>query len=283
MLAGTAEEVRRNVPSDEITKAFDTLGLKENEIHTKKSIGTQYRRLAKTLHPDKGGTHEQFLALSEAYLIVLGWVETNNVENLVQNKKQTATVTVTLSVAEALAKLYKTISDVHDKLNAYGTSDNIPLNQLLDILQKIQKSLRDNILDKTPVEATFDLQRAATNLDICINNVHSGPTPAFAAVVAGAFATIALGILALMIALSPPAGIVLGTAVLSGLIATPPVGGLLFGTFCFFAAKSAHKNRSEQQQEMRKIVTAIYALARSITIDGEIEEIDGESKLLLTT
>ena len=109
----------------------------------------------------------------------------------------------------------------------------------------------------------------ANVLNLRINNIYSGPTPAFAAIVASAFLTITLGILVLMIALSPPAGVVLGTAVLSGLIATPPVSGLLFGTLCFFAAKSADKNRSEQQQEMRKIVTAINELADSIEQNPE--------------
>ncbi|NCX96792.1 MAG: hypothetical protein EBX41_10410, partial [Chitinophagia bacterium] len=168
-------------------------------------------------------------------------------------------VNVSLSVAEALAKLYTTISTVGDKLDTY--SETIALKELRNIFSDIQYSLRKDILDNPPEVVLDILRRNANDLNSRINNIYSGPTPVFAGVVAGAFATIALGILVLMIALSPPAGVVLGTAALSGLIATPLVGGLLFGAFCFFTATSADKNRSDQQQEMRKIVTAINTLA----------------------
>ena len=253
-----------------VTDALKILELQRDNKYIKRDIDVAYRKLAKKLHPDKGGTHEQFLALSEAYQIVLGWVEhPTPLGSVKTNKADGAKVNVSLSVAEALATLYTTISTVGDKLDTYGTSENIALRELRNIFGDIQYSLRKDILDNSP-EVTLEILRSnANNLNSRINNIHSGPTPAFAAIVAGTFVTIALGILVLMVALSPPAGVVLGTAVLSGLIATPPVGGLLFGTFCFFAATSAHKNRSEQQQEMRTIVTAINALADSIQQNQE--------------
>jgi DnaJ-class molecular chaperone len=34
---------------------------------TKRGLTRLYRRMAKKLHPDKGGEHEKFIQLSEAY------------------------------------------------------------------------------------------------------------------------------------------------------------------------------------------------------------------------
>lgn len=247
-----------------VTDALKILGLQSENKYTKRDIDVVYRKLAKKLHPDRGGTHDGFLALSEAYQIVLLMVEHPPSLSSVKNNKA-----VSLSVAEALATLYTTISTVGDKLGTYGTSENIALMQLRNIFDDIQRSLRTDILDNSPEVVLDILWNNAKNLHSRINNIYSGPSPVFAAMVAGAFATIALGILVLMIALSPPAGVVLGTAALSGLIATPPVGGLLFGAFCFFVATSADKNRSDQQQEMTKIVTAINALANAVQKNTE--------------
>ncbi len=209
-----------------VTDALNILALQMDGAYGKRDIDVAYKKLARVLHPDKGGTHEQFLALSEAYQIALEWVEN-------QTEAGVAKVGVSLSVAEALATLYTTISSVRDKLNAYETSANIPLNQLRTIFNDILYSLREDILDNPPDVVCEILRRHANNFNSRIDNIYSGPTPAFAAVVGGAFVTIAMGILALMIALFPPTGVVLGTLALSGLAVVPPVGGLLFGTLCF--------------------------------------------------
>lgn len=249
-------------PTKRVTDALNILKLQMDGVYQKRDIDVAYRKLARTLHPDKGGTHEKFLALSEAYHIALDWLEH-------PTETDGATINVSLSVAEALATLYTTISTVRDKLNTYGISDNIAQNQLRMIFNDILYSLRKDILDNPPNVACEILRGHANNFNSRINNIHSGPTPAFAAMVAGAFMTIVLGFAVLMFAISPPAGVVLGTAALSGLVAIPPVVGLVSATFCFFGATNAHKNRSEQQQEMRKIVTAINALADAVQQNSE--------------
>lgn len=249
-------------PTKRVTDALNILKLQVDGEYKKRDIDVAYRQLARTLHPDKGGTQEQFLALSEAYQIALGWIEASR-------KADEATVGVSSSAVEALTTLYTTMSTVRDKLNTYGTSANIAQNQLRKIFNDILYTLREDILDKPPQVACEILRSHANKFHSRINNVHSGPTPVFAAMVAGAVITIGLGIVALMITLFPPAGGVLGTLSLSGLVAIPPVGGLLLGTCCFFAATKADKNRSEQQQEMKKIVTDINALADAVQQNTE--------------
>jgi DnaJ domain len=245
----------------EFNNALLILNLDQYKQYSKKDIDTAYKRQALLRHPDKGGTHEQFLELSKAYEIVLGELE---------QPSHMGSVKVSLSVAKALATLYITISDVGDKLKSFGISaDNIPLAQSRSIFENIRLSLRKDILDKSPKYVLHVLHDMANNLSEEINNIHIGPTPVVAAMVAGAFVTIILGISALMIALSLPAGIVLGKLALSVLVAIPPVCGLLFGTCCFFGATNANKNRSDLQQEMRKIVTGINALANAVKKSAE--------------
>ena len=48
-----------------MSSAHDTLGVPSTA--TSEEIKAAYRRLAMKLHPDRGGTHEEFKALQEAY------------------------------------------------------------------------------------------------------------------------------------------------------------------------------------------------------------------------
>jgi hypothetical protein len=50
-------------------KASTVLGIKEQVLRTmtKQGISKVYRRMAQKLHPDKGGTHEEFVRLTEVY------------------------------------------------------------------------------------------------------------------------------------------------------------------------------------------------------------------------
>lgn len=244
------------------------LKLLSNSSYTKSDITKAYRTLAKQYHPDKGGTHEQFLALCEAYQVASDSVrQTTELDN----EAGTTTVNVPLSAEEALATLYITISAVREKLYNHVTSQSLALNDLRRVLDEILLELQRD-LDCPPQYVVETLRLRAKDINSRIETIYSGPTPVFAATVAFAFLTTSLGILALIIALSQPAGVVLGTAALSGLIAIPPVAGLLFGAICFYGATSADKNRSTQQQEMKKIVTAINALAKVFEDNSEEDD-----------
>jgi len=58
--------VRRSLSDEEVSAVF---GVKEDALKTmtRRGLDRLYRRMAKKMHPDKGGTHEAFIRLSEAY------------------------------------------------------------------------------------------------------------------------------------------------------------------------------------------------------------------------
>ena len=58
--------VRRSFSDEEVSAIF---GIKKDALETMTTRGLDrlYRRMAKKMHPDTGGTHEQFIRLSEAY------------------------------------------------------------------------------------------------------------------------------------------------------------------------------------------------------------------------
>ncbi len=67
-----ARRSRRTPPSKKsvsIEAASGIFGVKEDVLMTmtKRGLARLYRRVAKRLHPDKGGTHEEFVQLTEAY------------------------------------------------------------------------------------------------------------------------------------------------------------------------------------------------------------------------
>lgn len=265
------------MPSTKIIQAFAVLELDYKQLYQKEKINSTYRKLARECHPDKGGTTEKFQELSAAYQTVLEFIELKNSSNK-NNKKNRKKTNINLSFTEKVAALYTTISAVDKKLATYGTSETISLKELRDILKDIQSVLQKEIFhnEQNFVVIAINLKANANIFDGMINKIYSGPSPAFAAIVACAFISIGLGIVALMIAFSLPSNVVHSAAVLSGLIATPPVSGLLLGAICFFGAKSADKNRSEQQAEMRKITAAIKDLAYSIKSRQDKQEEEEE-------
>ena len=261
--------MRNKDTSREVTDALDILKLSGEREYTREEIDRAYRKRAMQAHPDKGGTGDLFLALSKAYETAWKWVERGPDKNKKTDQEGLAT---NLSVTAALATLYITISKVSEELARYEAS--IPLSQLKVIFSKIQTHLREDILKGTPDKVYKLLNQKSDELKSKINTIYNGPTPAFSAVVGAAAATIPLSIVALMLVLFPPTGLVLSTAMLIGLVVIPPASGLLCGTCCFFAASSAHKNRSNQQQEMMKIVTMINTLARVVRQSSESSEED---------
>jgi hypothetical protein len=58
--------VRRTVSDEEVSAIF---GIKTDALKTmtRRGLDRLYRRMAKQMHPDKGGSHEQFIRLTEAY------------------------------------------------------------------------------------------------------------------------------------------------------------------------------------------------------------------------
>jgi hypothetical protein len=62
--------VRESMPVDE---ALAVLGLSKEEMPsmTTQTLTRQYRKMAKTHHPDKGGKHERFIKLNQAYADLL--------------------------------------------------------------------------------------------------------------------------------------------------------------------------------------------------------------------
>lgn len=63
----------RPVKSITVEKACTLFNIKPDELKTltKKQLARRYRKLARKVHPDTGGTHEKFVELSEAYDILL--------------------------------------------------------------------------------------------------------------------------------------------------------------------------------------------------------------------
>jgi hypothetical protein len=53
---------------DYLHEAYDLLGLSDNEPLTIESLKNSYKRMAVKVHPDKGGSPEQFDAVTKAYL-----------------------------------------------------------------------------------------------------------------------------------------------------------------------------------------------------------------------
>jgi hypothetical protein len=63
----------RSAPARKKTVSFDEastlFGVKKETLRTmtKRGLTRLYRRMAQKLHPDKGGEHEKFIQLTEAY------------------------------------------------------------------------------------------------------------------------------------------------------------------------------------------------------------------------
>ncbi|MCG8683734.1 MAG: J domain-containing protein, partial [Desulfobacterales bacterium] len=60
-------------PSVSVVKARNLFGLTKEEVKTmdKKALTKKFRRLAREHHPDKGGDHNKFVELNEAYQALL--------------------------------------------------------------------------------------------------------------------------------------------------------------------------------------------------------------------
>ncbi len=235
-----------------------------DQADNKKDLSSTYRKLAKKFHPDVGGTAEQFHALSKAYHQRLLKLESQAIKT-----ERDSELRVDPSVSKALAELYLVVSDVEQEVKKYKDSLNISQKQLGLIFDEIKMVLRANILDKPYNEVIFassTLGGKALEINDLINNVYKGANPVFAAMLGGAFVSIALGILALMIALNPSMIGFLSVASIGvgGLVVTPLVGGFVFGSICFFAANVAEKNRLTQQLKIKTIVAAINTLTDAI-------------------
>jgi len=63
-------EKKPTVSTDEAAKIFKT-SWSDLQKMTKKEITRLFRQRAKELHPDSGGNHDQFIALSGAYASLL--------------------------------------------------------------------------------------------------------------------------------------------------------------------------------------------------------------------
>ncbi len=237
-----------------LDKAFSILKLDPKGTYTEQDIHRAYKNIARKVHPDKrpgdANAHGQFVDLTEAYKRVLKEILPPEAE---------AKVNVTLSVIQAFDTLHSTILDVGIKLNAYSNT-----KALRKILFDLRYSLDRTILDESVRFALILLNEEAVKLEIKINNIDKIGTPATYATVSCLYITIALSIAVFCIALSLSAAAMLSTATLVGLIAIPPVGGLLVGSSAFFSTKDTHKKRSERQQEMMKIVTAINNLIDAV-------------------
>jgi hypothetical protein len=61
---------QKTIPADKALKIFN-LNKKKLKTMTKKSLTKLYRRLARKVHPDTGGSHEKFVELNDAYETLL--------------------------------------------------------------------------------------------------------------------------------------------------------------------------------------------------------------------
>ncbi|PJD95060.1 MAG: hypothetical protein CK426_09375 [Legionella sp.] len=249
----------------QITEALVLLELEGGANLTDANIlNKAYKKKALKLHPDKGGTHEQFLALCEAYHLILTWIQNKEaVDNHIE-KTSKKKVDITPSVADSLANLYIIIADVEKKL-VDCESGTIAKKQLKASLDHIALTLRGNILDQSPYDAAELLRQHANALNDSINNIHRGPSPELTALIA----SVMVGVFTLLIALSA------GITISSGLMAIPLIGTLAFSGFCFFTAVDADKQRTRLQKEMGAIVTAIDQLAAVI-----LKEINSDSEVM---
>ena len=253
-----------------LDKAFDTLKLDPKSTYTEQDIHSAYRRIARKVHPDKrpGDTNarEQFIDLTRAYKRVL--------EEIISQEPE-AKVNVTLSVTQAFDTLHSTILAVRKKLDAYTNS-----KALRKILDDLPYSLDESLLHEPVRFALILLNEEAAKLEIRINNIDKIGTPATYAMVSGLYITIALSIAVFCIALSLSSGFMLNTATLLGLIVIPPIGGLLVGSITFFSTINAHKNRSDKQEEVMKIVKAINDLIAAVE-ESSTEPVNGLSSINL--
>jgi DnaJ-class molecular chaperone len=57
-----------------VERAYELFGITREQFMrmSRKELTRLYRREAKKMHPDRGGSHEDFLELSEAYEKLLG-------------------------------------------------------------------------------------------------------------------------------------------------------------------------------------------------------------------
>jgi len=60
-------------PSVPVSKAREIFGLSKEDLKTmkKKTLTKTFRKLARKHHPDKGGDHEKFVEINEAYQALL--------------------------------------------------------------------------------------------------------------------------------------------------------------------------------------------------------------------
>ena len=61
-----------------LSKAFKTFGLKPGA--SKEELTQRYRSLAKTIHPDVGGSEEQFLKVNQAYNIAMEYINSSSLD-----------------------------------------------------------------------------------------------------------------------------------------------------------------------------------------------------------
>jgi len=57
---------KKSITTDKACKIFK-IPNKELKTMTKKNLSKLYRRLARQVHPDTGGSHEEFVKLNNAY------------------------------------------------------------------------------------------------------------------------------------------------------------------------------------------------------------------------
>ena len=237
-------------------EAFTFLKIENISNLKKKDLDTAYILLARQ-HSEN---HQNFLKSCKAYQATLNYLL------LLDIKNPNIELRGSLSVEEALSNLYITISKIDEELDPDGISDTVFLNELREIFNEIKLSLRNYVLGNTNnTDVLLELiKNKANELNYKIDNLYHGFTPAFVGILGGSLVAITLGIFALLISLFPPVGIAIGTTALIGLIATPPVGGLLYGGLRFFCASTAHENRTEQKQKLKKIVLPIDELVTAI-------------------
>jgi hypothetical protein len=140
--------------------ALNLFGLQTLENIDETKLKLTYIKLAKTKHPDKSGSHEEFVALKEAHELLLGMMreKKTNLPGFLHNQNSTLTnsnYTVLKEQYEILEETRGSINTLLDKMQSRKRQiEMLALEELKEVEREIETNvwfkLSKNFLNKYP-------------------------------------------------------------------------------------------------------------------------------------